>query len=312
MVATIAAGTSARYYLSLTSYYTGSGEPSGYWIKVGFAAGFAAGEVVKDADFEKLHAGLDEHGRPLLASSSVKALRVGGYDLSLSAPKTVSIRWATDEVLRGDIESAQAKAVEAAFALAEREAAFCRFGKGGKRREKTRLTAAAFLHGEARPAAHSDGAVFSDPDMHTHIVIMNIGPKHDAQSFDLSSNVQYGALDGKALFNWKMAIGACYHLTLATELQKLGLSIASVGKNGVFEIAGVDRQLIDYLSARRNSIKAELEKAGRESSEAPALAAEITRATRNAKRDHGEEGRFENWRKRIKALGFDPEMMRAC
>ncbi|MDH8500828.1 relaxase domain-containing protein, partial [Klebsiella pneumoniae] len=70
---------------------------------------------------------------------------------------------------------------------------------------------------------------------------------------------------------------------LAHELQAIGFQIDRIGKNGVFEIAGVDDTAIKYFSARRQEIEGELAEHGVVSSQATALAAAITKATRSAK-----------------------------
>lgn len=300
MVASLSAGTSARYYTSLTAYYTETREPRGKWLLVGLDTGIAAGETVATADFERLHDGLDRDGRSLLPEQATRAQRIGGYDLTFSAPKSVSVLWGlADEEVRTRIEAAHEVAIVAALTMLEKNAAFCRMGKGGIERVPTRLTVAAFRHGDARPAEHSDGEVFSDPNVHTHGIILNLGPKPGA----------VGALDGKALFAWKMAAGASYHAELAKQLGDLGLSIEPTGSNGLFEIAGIDAGLRDYFSARRRGIEDELDKHGLESRQAPALAAEITRATRKAKHDLESEDRFAAWRRHAQGLGFDPDTL---
>jgi conjugative relaxase-like TrwC/TraI family protein len=72
------------------------------------------------------------------------------------------------------IEAAHAKAVRQTLEMLEREAAFARRGRGGERIERVALTAAAFRHGESRPAEHADGVIFADPNLHTHRVILNL------------------------------------------------------------------------------------------------------------------------------------------
>jgi hypothetical protein len=118
--------------------------------------------------------------------------------------------------MRTSIEHAQARAVAAVGDVIERHAAFCRSGKAGVHRERVAITAAAFQHGDARPAEHSDGRTFADPNLHTHLVVMNLGKKS-------ASHDKIGALDGRPLFAWKKAIGATYHLALSHELGKIGL-----------------------------------------------------------------------------------------
>src|SRR5690606_2249109 len=190
-------------------------------------------------------------------------------------PKSVSVLWGLSDLdLRGEIEAAQQKAVKAAIALLERNAAWSRRGRDGIRSERVELSAAAFMHGEARPAPHEDGSVFADPQLHTHTVILNLARREDGT---------VGALDGRRLFAWKMAAGAAYHLELASGLQALGLVLRDIGKNGVFEITAVDEALCRYFSARRGEVEALLDEAGTQSAAAPALAASIAKTSRSAK-----------------------------
>lgn len=304
MVATLSAGTTAQYYTSATAYYTETPEPPGKWLTVGLDGDVAVGETVEAAAFEQLHEGRDRQGRSLLPKQADRTARIGGYDMTFSAPKSVSVLWGlADDAVRAEIEQAQEAAVAAALKVLASNAAFCRLGKGGTARVPTRLTVAAFRHGDARPAAHGDGEVFCDPNLHTHAVIMNLGPKPGT----------VGALDGKALFAWKMAAGAAYHAELAARLEETGLRIDASGPNGLFEVAGVDEALRHYFSARRQGIEDELDKHGIESRQAPALAAEITRTTRKTKRDIGGEDRFSLWERHARGLGYEPEtIVRSC
>lgn len=300
MVATIAAGTAAGYYLAQSEYYLGGSEPPGNWIAAGDRMGIGAGATVERESFERLHAALGPDGKPLLTNGG-RLDRVPGYDITFSAPKSVSVLWAlSDPDLRAKIEAAQQKAVEAAIALLERNAAWSRRGRGGIRSERVELTAAAFMHGEARPAPHEDGSVFGDPQLHTHAVILNLARREDGT---------VGALDGRRLFAWKMAAGAAYHLELASGLQALGLSIRDIGKNGVFKIAGVDEALCRYFSARRGEVEALLDEAGTQSAAAPALAASIAKTSRSAKTIQPSIDRHALWRERAASRGVEVERL---
>ena len=273
MVATISAGTTASYYLSLTDYYVGGYEPKGRWTCLGFEAGLEIDATVDGRDFERLHAGLGLDGRLLAAQTGGKPEKVGGYDVTFSMPKSISVlHFLVDDDLKAKIEAVQQHAVNQALAMLDSHAAFCRSGKEGQRRERVSLTVATFQHGEARPGQHVDGRLFADPQLHHHAVIMNLG---------LKSSGKFGALDGKALFRWKMAAGAHYHLELSKGLIDLGFSISEIGKNGTFEVSGIDQKLREYFSARRHEIEDELEATGLTSAQAPALAAQITRTTRS-------------------------------
>ena len=287
MVATVAAGTTAEYYLAQCDYYVGGSEPAGRWVAVGVDVGVHVGSVVEREPFERLHAALDAEGRFMLAGKSGTKQRVGGYDVTFSAPKSCSVLWAiADDELRAKIESAQAHAVEVALKAIEANAAFCRSGKDGVRLEEVKVTAAAFQHGDARPSVHSDGKTFSDCALHTHTIIVNIGRKFDIDPNDRAEHggqktdrKAYGALDGRAIFAFKMAAGAVYHAQLSKNFQDLGFAVGSTGKNGIWEVVGIAPQLKSYFSARRTEIEGELEAAGTDSANAPALAAAITRAT---------------------------------
>lgn len=312
MVATVAAGTSAEYYIASSDYYVGGSEPAGRWVALGVDIGVRVGSVVEREPFERLHAAIDSEGRLMLSCKGGKK-HVGGYDITFSAPKTCSILWAlADPQLRAKIEAAQANAVEVALKAIEANAAFCRFGKDGVRRQKVKLTVAVFQHGAARPARHRDGRTFSDCALHSHAVTFNIARKFDESSnrgVDDEANQtewnRHGALDGKAIFAWKMAAGAVYHAQLSKNFQDLGFAVGDVGKNGIWEVVGVAPQLKSYFSARRTEIEGELEAAGTHSANAPALAAAITKAIRKAKQNSQEHDRFAFWRERAHDLGFD-------
>jgi conjugative relaxase-like TrwC/TraI family protein len=311
MVATVAAGTSAEYYIASSDYYIGASEPAGRWVAVGVEIGVAVGSIVEREPFVRLHAALDLTGRAMLSSQSGKK-HVGGYDITFSAPKTCSILWAlADKELRAKIEAAQANAVEVALKAIEANAAFCRFGKDGVRRQKVKLTVAVFQHGAARPARHRDGKLFSDCALHSHAVTFNIARKYDESSnrgveddANQTERNRHGALDGKAIFAWKMAAGAVYHAQLSKNLQDLGFAVGDIGKNGIWEVVGIAPQLKSYFSARRGEIEDALDVAGTDSASAPALAAAITKATRGAKQEEHYD-RFAFWQQCACDLGFE-------
>ena len=299
MVATIAAGTTARYYSKQSEYYLGGGEPAGRWISSTNDFGVSHGAEVDNALFERLHASLDVDGQPLLSNSGDTAKRVGGIDLTLSAPKSVSVAFAlADAETRRAIEKAQHEACEATIAFLERNAAFCRRGKDGHRLERATLTVAAFQHGEARPVEHDDGKVYADPNLHTHAVLLNFSRRQDGT---------VGALDARHLFAHKMAAGAIYHLALSSNLQRIGFAIGEIGRNGVFELivpqagdqsaalAKSFAALQRHYSGRRKEIEEAIAAEGLSTAEAPTLAAAIALGTRSTKQEARTTDRFELW-----------------
>lgn len=300
MVATIASGTTATYYSKQSEYYLGGGEPAGRWITSTNNFDVTRGAVVDNALFERLHAGLDADGASLLSNNAEGAGRVGGIDLTLSAPKSVSVIYAlANSELRSAIERAQQVACEATVGFLDRNASFCRRGKNGLWLERASLTVASFQHGEARPVGHEDGRIFADPNLHTHAVILNCAVRDDGT---------IGALDARHLFANKMAAGAVYHVALASELQKLGFAIGDIGKNGIFEVvvpltdgdrdAKLAEEFISlqkHFSGRRTEIERAISAQDLTTADAPALAAAIALGTRSTKKEDRGVDRFELW-----------------
>lgn len=160
-----------------------------------------------------------------------------GFDLTFSAPKSVSVLWALGSSdVRRKIASAHAVAVRDAFAYLEDEAALTRRGKGGVNRERTGLVAALFPQGTSRA---------NDPDLHTHAVVLNVGVRNDGTT---------GSIDGRVLYHHKLTAGALYRSSLAHELSReLGVEI--VPRQSWFELKGVPDSLCRVLSKRRQDIE---------------------------------------------------------
>jgi conjugative relaxase-like TrwC/TraI family protein len=300
-VATWNPAAASTYYTRQreTEYYVGSNEPDGLWYAPARAFGIVDGSSVERRSFEQLYEALDVNGAPLLDRSRRHRDRTPAFDVTLSAPRSVALLWAfatyDTKVL---IEAAQLKAARITLAMLEREAAWARRGRDGTHIEHVPLTAALFQHGESRPAQHADGRVFGDPNLHTHAVILNLATRADGT---------VGGLHSKIIRDFKMAAGATYHAALAHELQGIGFEIDRIGKNGIFEVAGVDDEIIRYFSARRIEIEDELANHGVASHEATALAAAITKATRSAKREDLTFRREEVWVEAAKSIGLDLE-----
>ncbi|MGY4330854.1 hypothetical protein ACVW1A_004835 [Bradyrhizobium sp. LB1.3] len=79
MVATVAAGTSAEYYIASSDYYVGGSEPAGRWVAVGVDIGVRVGSVVEREPFERLHAAIGSEGRFML---SIKAGKSTSADMT--------------------------------------------------------------------------------------------------------------------------------------------------------------------------------------------------------------------------------------
>lgn len=300
MVATWNPAAASTYYTRQreTDYYAGSNEPTGYWYSPAGDFGLVDDAPVEPRTFERLYHAVGEDGRPLLDNIRRHKERTPAFDVTLSAPRSVSLAWAFASYdTKQLIEAAQKRAARATLAMLEREATWARRGRNGAYIEKVvGLSAATFQHSESRPAAHVDGRTFADPNLHTHCVCINLATRGDGT---------VGGLHSKLQRDFKMAAGATYHAALAHELERIGFVIDRIGKNGIFEIAGVDDRTIRYFSARRQQIDDELAAYGVTSAEAVALAAAIAKATRSSKRSKETYRQEEAWAEAAQSVGID-------
>ena len=129
-----------------------------------------SGPVTK-SEFEAALTGLDpKTGERLAALGGRLQNHAAGWDMTFSAPKSVSVLWALSEGReRTAIEGAHRTAVASAMQHVERTAAWARRGKGGAVREPTAgLLMATFDHHTSREL---------DPQLHTHVFIFNLAPR---------------------------------------------------------------------------------------------------------------------------------------
>ncbi|MEQ9617185.1 MAG: MobF family relaxase [Phycisphaerales bacterium] len=227
-----------NYYLQLAheDYYLEGGEPPGTWFghgarTLGLFEGTVSGEVLRG-----LFDGFGPNGKPLVQNAG-RSNRQPGWDLTFSAPKSVSTLWSqSDETMRARIQAAHEKAVRTALGYLESEAAWTRRGKGGRDAERVGLVIGLFEHGTSRA---------QQPQLHTHSLILNIGLRADGS---------WGGIRSVDFYKHKMAGGAVYRAALANELRfELGLDPCPV--KSWFELEGVSRPLMSFFSARRREIE---------------------------------------------------------
>ena len=157
----------ANYYIELAQkdYYTAQGNDAGVWFGGGAEKLGLTGDVDSRA-YEHLLWGRSPDGRRDLVQNAGDAHRQTAWDLTFSAPKSVSVLWAlgSDDV-RGKIETAHRQAVEAALSFLEETTGLTRRGKGGTRMESADLVFALFPHYSSRAF---------DPQVHTHALLVNL------------------------------------------------------------------------------------------------------------------------------------------
>ena len=284
-------------YFKQAEYYS-SPALEGRWYAPDGAFGIIDDAPIDFDLLDRLYAAVDERGASLLTNKGGRIIdRQPAFDLTLSAPKSFSLRYAmANDAEREILLQAFIEAVRSTLGFADRIAAWARRGKGGATLEEVSFSAAVFVHDDARPAEHEDGTVFSDVDLHAHCLVLNLAKRADGT---------VGAIDSLLLRSSKMVIGAVFHAYLAARVAKLHLSVDRLGHNGTFEIAGISARIIQFFSARRANIKKELREQGTTSSEAPALAAAVTKQTRLAKMDSDPQARRATWHQAAERNGID-------
>jgi conjugative relaxase-like TrwC/TraI family protein len=304
-------GTSSwRYYQNEVArgacdYYTGVGEAPGRWTGRGLPAlGLTPGSRVEERELEALF-GRALHpatGEPLGRAWRVDG--VSGYDLTFSAPKSVSVVWALgDHGVRAHVEAAHGAAVEAALVYLDSHAAFSRRGVDGTEQiPSAGLAMAVFDHRTSRAG---------DPQLHSHALVLNKLRCPDGA---------WRTLDGHELFHHKKSAGVLYQAALRAELRgRLGVEFTEVTNNGQAEIAGVPELLLKTWSKRTAEITeeaktkiAEFENAlGRPLSSAERIGITKTAVlkTRPPKEHAPESVLHRHWRDEANALGWDRDRL---
>lgn len=283
-------GGQGAYYTGLAreDYYLEGGEPPGLWQGKGAQVLGLDGQVDKEI-FAALFSGMDQKGTALVQNAGSPD-RQPGWDLTFSAPKSVSVLWSMlPAELGAEIRAAHMEGVQRACGYLEEVAGWTRRGHGGLSREKAGLVVGLFEHGTSRAG---------DPQLHTHALVLNIGVRADGTT---------GSIESKPLYQHKMAAGALYRSELAMQLgRRLGLEVDRV--RSWFEVQGVSPDLIGHWSSRRAEIEAALEKSGFTGAKASEMAA-LT--TRQVKEHVAREELFGQWQKYGAEQGWGPEKAQA-
>ncbi len=158
------------------------------------------------------------------------------YDLTLSAPKSVSVQ----ALVGGDerLLEAHRHAVSAALQEAERYAGTrVRLDRANHDRQTGNLVIAAYTHDSSRQL---------DPQLHTHAVAANL-------SYD-GIEGRWKALQASGMYERRAYITEIYRNELAKEVLRLGYDIESQrntkGVDNGFEIKGISKDVLERYSQR--------------------------------------------------------------
>ena len=219
-------------------YYSGRGESPGRWTGAGAEALRVGGQVDDDA-FMALMEGRDPGTGERLKRVGGRS-KVAAFDLTFSAPKSVSVLFAIGEpALAGALVEAHKSAVDAAVGYLEREACRVRRGRGGVRREVGEgFVAAAYRHRMSRA---------EDPQLHTHVVAANMARGADGR---------WTALDATPIYQHAKAAGFLYqaHLRAAVRERLPWVRWGPV-RNGMAEIEQLAPPVLREFSTRRRQIE---------------------------------------------------------
>ncbi|MGQ0632920.1 MAG: MobF family relaxase [Sporichthyaceae bacterium] len=309
MLSSAKIGTSSwRYYTSsvacaASEYYLGAGEAPGRWHGRGLAElGLEPGALVGEAQLEALFARALHPGSRKKLGRAWRSDGVTGFDLTFSAPKSVSSLWAlADPDTAGELRAAHADAVTAELGYLDAHASWSRRGVDGTEQVATSgLAAALFEHRTSRCA---------DPQLHTHAVVVN--KVHCADGI-------WRTIDATELYHHKKSAGMIYQAALRSEvLARTGLIFDTADNNGQAEITGVPAGLSKLWAKRTSQIEpeaaakiAEYESTlGRSltSNERAAVTKTAVLKTRPAKEHHHDAGTLrEPWVSEATGAGYDP------
>ena len=253
---------SASIYYQADNYYAKNGEhEQGQWYGQAANDLELGGQNVDPDQFVKILSGDLPNDQSLYRMVGGERKHIAGYDMTFSAPKSVSIM---SEVV-GDraMSDAHDKAVKTTLDWVEANVLQTRkFNKATQTQDAVgdqKMIAALFKHDISRN---------EDPQLHTHCVVANAV---------LGNDGKYRSLHSPELFSNKMLIGSIYRSELAMNIQEAKLaSITRTHPDGRFELSGFDRELISEFSTRSRDI-AEYLGEGAHSAEDKALAALRTR-----------------------------------
>lgn len=299
-VTTLKGPDAGTYYVDGPGrYYLDGDEPPGRWLGRGADALGLIGKV-DDDDFLALMDGRDPLSGELLGTSHHERT-VRGFDVTCSAPKSVSVLFAIgDDHVRNEVLEAHDAAVAAAFGWIENHA-HCRYRVDGEvwTVDARGVVAAAFRQHTSR--AH-------DPQVHTHLVIPNRVMAPDGR---------WLALDARTLKHDQRTVSALYAAGLRAELTtRLGVRW-NVVENGQSEMADAPESVLDAFSQRTKQMARRLEEKterfvdslGRRPTprERWRIEREAAYDSRPSKTSEHAQTLHEQWQDQVDALGFTPE-----
>ncbi|EAV3398323.1 conjugative transfer relaxase/helicase TraI [Salmonella enterica] len=274
----------AGYYSHEDNYYA-SGSLDSRWMGEGAEKLGLKGEVAS-ADMDAVRQGKLPDGSDLSRMVNGVNKHRSGYDLTFSAPKSVSVMALVGEDRR--FIEAHNRAVAVVMQEVEKLVS-ARITE--ERKTETVLTgnmvAALYNHDTSRDL---------DPQLHTHALVFN-ATFADEKWRSLASDTRMKTGFSENLYATKIALGNLYRSALREDIESMGFETVTAGKNGLWELKDVP---VDVFSSRSQAIR---EAAGPDASAKSRDVAALD--TRQAKAWADPELLKADWRRRLADEKFD-------
>lgn len=274
----------AGYYSHEDNYYA-SGSLESRWMGEGAEKLGLKGEVAS-ADMDAVRQGKLPDGSDLSRMVNGVNKHRSGYDLTFSAPKSVSVMALVGEDRR--FIEAHNRAVAVVMQEVEKLVS-ARITEEGK--TETVLTgnmvAALYNHDTSRDL---------DPQLHTHALVFN-ATFADEKWRSLASDTRMKTGFSENLYATKIALGNLYRSALREDVESMGFETVAAGKNGLWELKDVP---VDVFSSRSQTIR---EAAGPDASAKSRDVAALD--TRQAKAWADPELLKADWHRRLADEKFD-------
>ncbi|EBR0846430.1 conjugative transfer relaxase/helicase TraI [Salmonella enterica] len=229
----------AGYYSHEDNYYA-SGSLDSRWMGEGAEKLGLKGEVAS-ADMDAVRQGRLPDGSDLSRMVDGVNKHRSGYDLTFSAPKSVSVMALVGEDRR--FIEAHNRAVAVVMKEVE-QLVSARITQEGK--TETVLTgsmvAALYNHDTSRDL---------DPQVHTHALVFN-ATFADEKWRSLASDTRMKTGFSENLYATKIALGNLYRSALREDIESMGFETVAAGKHGLWELKDVP---VDIFSSRSQAIR---------------------------------------------------------
>jgi conjugative relaxase-like TrwC/TraI family protein len=275
----------ARDYFKreFSSDYYQKSETVGVWAGEGAQALGLSGDVYEYQFLTVMNGHHPGTGEELVGGSNAAGGKHrAGYDLTFSAPKSVSLQSLIAEDDR--VIEAHNRAVTRAMEAIEARARGRADGAWGV--ETGNLVYAKFRHETSRDL---------DPQLHTHCVVANMTERDDGR---------WRALESRTLYQMQALGTAVYRSELAADLERMGYDLDRKG-DGAFEIRGISKEQLQHFASRTRQRDEWLRSNGIDPSLATAAQKErAVRESRAAKRQLTRNDMRQEWANRAVSVGY--------